>query len=71
MYSTNNEERSVASERFIRTRKNMSSILKNVYIDKLVAPWCSGYHHCATLFRFCAGSNPARGVSKIGDGEDL
>ena len=40
MYSTHNEEKSVAAERFIRTLKNkihkhMISISKNVYIDKL------------------------------------
>ena len=40
MYSTNNEGKSVIAERFIKTLKNkiykyMSSISKNVYIDKL------------------------------------
>ena len=40
MYSTHNEEKSVVAERFIRTSKNkiykyMTSISKNVYIDKL------------------------------------
>ena len=40
MYSTHNEVKSVAAERFIRTLKNkiykyMTSISKNVYIDKL------------------------------------
>ena len=40
MYSTNNEEKSVIAERFIKTLKNkiykyMTSISKNVYIDKL------------------------------------
>ena len=40
MYSTHNEGKSVVAERFIRTIKNMiykymTSILKNVYIDKL------------------------------------
>ena len=37
MYSTNNEGKYVADERFIRTFKNkcMTSISKNVYIDKL------------------------------------
>ena len=28
-------------------------------------------HYCTTSFRFCAGSNPACGVSEIRDGEDL
>ena len=40
MYSTNNERKSVVAERFIRTLNNkvykyMTSISKNVYIDKL------------------------------------
>ena len=40
MYSTNNERKSVVAERFIGTLKNkiykhMTSISKNVYIDKL------------------------------------
>ena len=40
MYSTHNEGKSVVTERFIRTLKNktyrdMTSISKNVYIDKL------------------------------------
>ena len=40
MYSTHNEGKSVVPERFIRTLKNkilkyMTSISKNVYIDKL------------------------------------
>ena len=40
IYSTHNEGKSVVAERFIRTRKNkvykyMTSISKNVYIDKL------------------------------------
>ena len=40
MYSTHNEEKSVVAERFIRTLiskiyKYMTSISKNVYIDKL------------------------------------
>ena len=40
MYSTHNEGKSVVAERFIRTTKNkiykhMTSISKNVYIDKL------------------------------------
>ena len=40
MYSTHNEGKSVVAERFIRTLKDkiykyMTSISKNVYIDKL------------------------------------
>ena len=52
MYSTNNKERSVVAERFIRTIKNkiykyMTSISKNVYIDKLddiVKKYNNTYH---------------------------
>ena len=52
MYSTNNEGKSVISERFIRTLKNkiykhMTSISKNVYIDKLddiVRKYNNTYH---------------------------
>ena len=36
MYSTNNEGKSLVAETFIRTFKYMTSISKNVYIDKLV-----------------------------------
>ena len=40
MYSTHNEEKFVIAERFIRTLKNktykyITSVSKNVYIDKL------------------------------------
>ena len=40
IYSTNNEEKSVITERFIRTLKNkiykyMTSLSKNICIDKL------------------------------------
>ena len=40
MYSTHNEGKSVVAERFIRTLKiktfkHMTSISKNVYVDKL------------------------------------
>ena len=52
MYSTNNEGKSVIAERFIRTLKNkfykyMTSILKNVYINKLddiVKKYNNTYH---------------------------
>ena len=52
MYSTNNEGKFVIAERFIRTLKNkifkyMTSISKNVYIDKLddiVKDYNSTYH---------------------------
>ena len=40
MYSTHNEGKSVAAERFIRTSKNeiykhMTAVSKNVFIDKI------------------------------------
>ena len=52
MYSTNNEGKSVVAERFIRTLKNkiykyMTSISKNVYIDKfddIVNEYNNTYH---------------------------
>ena len=52
MYSTNNKGKSVVAERFIRTLKNkiykyMTSISKNVYIDKLddiVKEYNNKYH---------------------------
>ena len=52
MYSTNNKVKSVAAERFIRTIRNklykyMTSISKNVYIDKLddfVKKYNNTYH---------------------------
>ena len=52
MYSTNNDRKSVIAERFIRTLKNkiykyMTSVSKNVYIDKLddiVKKYNNTYH---------------------------
>ena len=52
MYSTHNEGKSVVAERFIRTLKSkiykcMTSISKNVYIDKLddiVDEYNNAYH---------------------------
>ena len=57
MYSTHNEGKSVVSERFIRTLKNkiykyMTSISKNVYIDKLddiVNEYKNTYHRTITM----------------------
>ena len=52
MYSTHNEGKSVVAERFIRTLKNkiykyMTSISKNVYIDKLddILNECNNIYH--------------------------
>ena len=52
MYSTHYEEKSVVAERFIKTLKNkiykyMTSVSKNVYIDKLadrVNTYNNAYH---------------------------
>ena len=51
-YSTNNEGKSVVAERFIRTLKKkinkyMTSISKNVYIDKLddIVNKCNNTYH--------------------------
>ena len=47
-----------------------------LYLSLFVVPWCNGYH-TAQLHstkpehRFCAGSNLARGMSEIRDGENL
>ena len=65
--------------------KNRTNDNKFVTIGVVVvAPWCSGLWRCGVVvittaqlhstkpeLRFCAGSNPARGVSEIRDGEDL
>ena len=52
MYSTHNEGKSVVAERFIRTLKTkiykyMTSISKNVYIDKLneIVNECTNIYH--------------------------
>ena len=54
MYSPNNERKSVVAERFIRSKiyKYMTSISKNVYIDKLddiVDEYNSTYHTAIKL----------------------
>ena len=65
--------------------KNRTNDNKFVTIGVVVvAPWCSGLCRCGVVvtttaqlhstkpeLRFCAGSNPARGVSEIRDGENL
>ena len=52
------------------SKKSLHSGGKLSHTQKCVK-WCSGYHYCTTSFRFCAGSNPACGVSEIQDGKDL
>ena len=57
MYSTHNEGKSVVAERFIKTLKNkvykcMTSISKNVYIDKLddiVNKYNNTYHRAVIM----------------------
>ena len=57
MYSRHKEGKSVIAERFIRTRKNeiykyMTSVSKNVYIDKLddiVNKYSNKYHNTTKL----------------------
>ena len=58
MYSTYNEGKSVVAERFIRTIKNkiykhMTSISKNVYIDKLddIVNECNNTKHRTTKMK--------------------
>ena len=59
MYSTHNDGKFVAAERFIRTLKNkiykyMNSLSKNVYIDKLddiVNKYINKYH--STIINTC------------------
>ena len=57
----------------------MSRTRFRVNPHSIVAPWRHGVvvvttaqlHSTKPGLRFCAGSNPARGVSEIRDGEDL
>ena len=66
MYSTNNEGKSVIAERFIRTLKNkiykyMTSISKNVYIDKLddiVKEYNNTYHTSIKMKPIDVKANP-------------
>ena len=59
MYSIHNEEKSVVAERFIRTLKTkickyMTSVSKNVYIDKLddkVGEYNNTYHRTIKMKR--------------------
>ena len=60
MYSTHNEGKSVVAERFIRTLKNkiykhITSISKNVYIDKLddtVNKYNNTYHRTIKMKQY-------------------
>ena len=78
MYSTHNEGKSVVAERFIRTLKNktykyMTSISKNIYIDKpddIVNQYDNAYHSTIIMKRFDIKSNTYIGSSKEINNED-
>ena len=48
-----------------------SSILNSNWRRGVVVITTAQIHSSKPELRFCAGSNPARGVSEIRDGEDL
>ena len=78
MYSTHNEGKSVAAERFIRTLKNkvykyMTSISKNMYIDKLddvVNKYNNTYHSTIKMKPVDVKSNTYIDSSKEIDDKD-
>ena len=78
MYSTHNEGKSVIAEGFIRTLKNkiykyMTSITKNVYIDKLddiVNKYNNTYHRTIKMKTVALKSNTYIGSSKEINDED-
>ena len=44
----------------------------HVSLESSIEPWCSGVlYFNKALTRFCAGSNPSRGVSETRNGEDI
>ena len=73
MYSTNNKGKSVVAERFIRTLKNqiykyLTSISKNVYIDKLddiVKEYNNKYHTSIKMKPVDATDNTYTDLKKI------
>ena len=78
MYSTNNEAKSVIAERFIRTLKNkiykyMTSISKNVYIDKLddiVKKYNNTYHNSIKMKPIDVKDNTYIDLKKESNGKD-
>ena len=78
MYSTRNEGKSVAPERFIRTLKNkdykyMTSISENVYINKLddiVSKYNNTYHITIKIKLVDVKSNTQINSSKEINDED-
>ena len=77
MYSTHNEENSVAAERFIRTLNNtiykyMNSISENVYIDKLdvIVNKYNTYHTTIKMKPVYVKSNTYINISTETNGKD-
>ena len=78
MYSTNDEGKSVIAERFIKTSKNkiykcMTSILKNVYIDKLddiVKKYSNSYHKSIKMKPVDVKDNTYIDFKKESNGKD-
>ena len=72
MYSTHNEGKSVIAERFIRTLKNkiykyMTSISKNVYIDKLydiINEYNNPYHRTVKMMPIDVKDNTHINIDK-------
>ena len=79
MYSTHNEGKSVVAERFIRTFKNktykyMTSISKNVYIDKLhdiVNKYNNTYHRTIKMKPIDVKDTTYINIGKEVNDEDL
>ena len=79
MYSTHNEGKSVVAERFIRTLKNkiykyMTSISKNVYIDKLddiVNEYNNTYHRTIKMKPIDVKDNTYININKEINEKDL
>ena len=78
MHSTHNEEKSAVGESFIRTLKNkiykyMTSISKNVHIDKLidiVNKYNNTYHRTIKMKPFDVKSNTCISTSKESHDKD-
>ena len=79
MYSTHNEGKSVAAERFIRTLRNkiykyIASVSKNVYIDKLdhiVNTYHNTYHSTIKIKSVDVKSNTYINSSKDINDKDI
>ena len=79
MYSAHNERKSVVTERFVRTLKNkihkyMTSISKNVYIDKLddiMNEYNNAYHRTIKIKPIDVKDNTYINIGKEVDDNDL